>query len=298
MSTRFNLNRLAYFVATIEEGTITGASDALGVSKAVVSKQLQLLEHEVNTSLLLRNTRRLNPTEAGLSFYEDAKSALTHASNAFERVQELDKKPRGRLRVTAPVDYGVAHVAPFAARFQSLFPDVMVDLNLSDETIDLVQERFDVSFRIGWLKDSSNLARKIQGFKEIPVCTPETLAKAQIENPKDLARVPFVKGQALGPKIEWTFQKGERTQDVSLNMMSEMNITLAIQAFVLHGFAFTILPDFMLQEELDTGRLVHILPEWALREGGVFTVTPPGQVRSNALKRFLEMARSELGLHR
>ena len=138
MISRFNLNRLSYFVATIEAGTITRAAESLGVSKAVVSKQLQLLEHEVGTALLLRNTRKLRPTEAGLVFYESAKGALTQAANAFEQVQERDKQPRGRLRVACPVDYGVSHVAPFAARFQEIYPNVEVELSMSDETVDLI----------------------------------------------------------------------------------------------------------------------------------------------------------------
>ncbi|MEM9279765.1 MAG: LysR family transcriptional regulator, partial [Pseudomonadota bacterium] len=159
---KHNLNRLAYFVATIDAGTITGAAEALGISKAVVSKQLQLLEDELRTPLLLRNTRRLQPTEAGLVFYEDARSALTHAENAYERIQERDNKPKGRLRITAPVDYGVSRIAPFLARFREAYPEVSVDLQLTDAQIDIIEERCDLAFRIGWLKDSTHLSRKLQ----------------------------------------------------------------------------------------------------------------------------------------
>lgn len=295
MSARYNFNRLAYFVATIDAGTITGAASALGVSKAVVSKQLQLLEEELETALLMRNTRRLQPTEAGLAFYEDAKSALTQANNAYERVQERDKKPKGRLRITAPVDYGISYVAPFVARFQATYPDVSVDLQLTDAQLDIIEERCDLAFRVGWLKDSNNLARKLQDFDEIAVCSPETQSRVQVADPEDLVSLPFIRIHALAGKADWAFRRGKKTQSVRLNPVTEMNITLAIRALILEGFAFSILPDFLLQADLESGRLCRLLPDWSIRSGGVYTVTHPGRVRSNALLRFLEMSHSELG---
>lgn len=298
MDIRHNLNRLTHFVATVEAGTITGAANALGISKAVVSKQLQLLEQDLGTTLLLRNTRHLKPTDAGLLFYEDAKSALTQANNAYERIQERDKKPKGRLRITAPVDYGVSYVAPLVARFMEAYPDVTVDLFLSDAQLDIIEQRYDLAFRIGWLKDSSNMAKKLHDFEEIAVCTPDTLKKAEVTRPEDLSKLPFVLSHVLAGKTDWTFTRANEKREVSMRLVSEINITLAIRSFIMEGFSFTILPDFLLKEELAARRLVHLLPEWTLRKGGVYTVTPPGRVRSNALQRFLEMAHNEIGMLR
>ncbi len=298
MDIRYNLNRLTYFVATIDAGTITGAAAALGISKSVVSKQLQQLEQEVETPLLLRNTRHLQPTEAGLTFYEDAKSALTQVNNAYERIQERDKKPKGCLRITAPVDYGVSHVAPFVARFRETYSDVMVDLHLTDSCIDIIEERYDLAIRIGWLKDSSNLARKLQSFDAIPVCTPQTFEQARPEKPEDLAKLPFAQSHSLDGKLEWAFHRAEEIQVVPINVVLETNITMAIRAFIMEGSAFTILPDILVQKELAAGDLIRLVPSWSLSSGGIYTVTPPGRVRSNALQRFLELAHSKAGLSR
>lgn len=295
MDIRYNLNRLAYFVATVDAGTITAAATQLGVSKAVVSKQLQILEQEVGTPLLLRNTRHLQPTDAGLGFFKEAKSALTQANNAYEKVLDRDQKPKGRLRITAPVDYGVSHVAPFVARFQDAYPDVIVDLFLSDMQLDLIEDRYDVAFRIGWLKDSSNLAKKLRDFEEIAVCTPATFEKIGAIEPDDLAEVPFVLSHALGGQTGWTFTKDGETQTVQFNIKTHLSIMFAIRAYLMEGTAFSIMPDFLIEDDLAAGRLVRLVPDWALRKGGVFTVTPPGQVRSNALKRFLEMGHTEIG---
>ncbi|WP_299598198.1 LysR family transcriptional regulator [uncultured Tateyamaria sp.] len=296
MSRRYNLNRLSHFVATVDAGTITGAAEALGISKAVVSKQLQRLEEDVGTPLLLRNTRHLQPTAAGRQFYEDAKSALTQANNAFERVQDRDRVPKGTLRITAPVDFGVSYVAPFLAKFQDTYPEVMVDLHLSDGLVDIIEDRFDLAFRIGWLTDSSNLARKLLDFEVIAICSPTTAARANIREPEDLSEIPFVQSSVMSGRTEWVFEKDTQSKAVSPNVISEINITLAMVAHVMNGYCYTVLPDFLLKDDLRQGRLKRLLPDWSLMKGGVYTVTPPNRVRSNALKRFLELAHQNISV--
>lgn len=290
MSKRYNFNRLAHFIATIEAGTITGAANQLGISKAVISKQLQLLEEDIGTPLLTRNTRHLQPTAAGSLFYEDAKSALTLAHNAYERIQERDKKPKGTLRITAPVDFGVSHLSPFIAKFKDIYPDVLFEVSLTDRMVDIIEDRYDLAFRIGWLSDSANLAKKLGDFEEIAVCSPATFTKLNIKAPNELETIPFLRSQAFSGKTDWTFNNGDKSQIVVTQLAAEMNITLALKAYVMNGFCFTILPDFLVREELKQGTLKQLLPEWGLRRGGVYTVTPPSRVRSNALQRFLEMA--------
>jgi DNA-binding transcriptional LysR family regulator len=290
MSTRYNLNRLAYFVATIDEGTITAAAERLGVSKAVVSKQLQLLEADVGVGLLLRNTRNLQPTEAGRALYAKGKAAVLQASDAFESVMERDSTPRGRLRVTAPVDYGIIHVAPLVARFCEIYPDVEIDLVLADERVDLIESRFDLSFRLGWLEDSGNVARKLRDFEEIAVATPATLHRFPVRQPEDLCAMPFIANSALAGLSNWDFTRGAETRTVALRIGTSMNVTFAIRMAITSGAAFTILPDFLAEADLASGKLQRLLPDWSLRRGGVYTVTASGRVRGNALRAFLAMA--------
>ena len=298
MSSRLNLNRLAHFVAIIDAGTITGAAAALGISKAVVSKQLQLLEDDVGRPLMLRNTRHLQPTAAGQAFYEEAKSILMQAENAYLRVQDKDSTPKGRLRITAPVDFGTTDVAPLIARFQADFPQVVCDLILSDDILDMVEQRIDLAFRIGWLSDSSNLARKLLDFEAIAVCSPETARDWQISAPEMLVDKPFVNSTAIAPGTTWQFRKGTDVQALTPHHTAQINNSLAMVAYVKSGPTFTILPDYLLRRDLQTQRLVHLLPDWTIRAGGIFTVTPPNRVRSTALHRFLEQANRELKTER
>lgn len=294
MDVRYNLNRLTYYVATIDAGTITGAALRLGVSKAVVSKQLQILETEIGTPLLSRNTRQMTLTDAGAEFYQEAKSALTLAHEAYERVLERDREPKGSLRITAPVDFGISHVAPFIARFQERFPKVAIDLVLSDTRIDLVRERFDLGFRIGWLEDSSNRARKLRDFEEVLVCSPKTRDLLNLKCPTDLSCATYVANSVLQNTTEWTFTKGQDVEKVTLSPRAHLNATLAIRAYLKESCAFSMLPNFTIENEFADGSLVRLLPEWSLRTGGVFTVTPPTKVRSNALKRLLELVHSQM----
>ncbi len=292
---RNNLNRLAHFVAIIEAGTITGAAETLGISKAVVSKQLQLLEQDIGAPLVVRNTRHLQPTDAGRQFYEDAKSAITQANNAYERVQERDNTPKGVLRITAPVDFGVIYVAPFIAQFHDKYPDVKIDLHLTDNVVDIIEDRYDLAFRIGWLTDSSNLARKLLDYETIAVCSPKTAKRINAKHPQDLNDVPFINSEVFSSQRFWTFERNGKSENVTARVVSEMNINLAIKACVIEGYSYTIFPDFLVQQELNDGRLEHLLPDWSMRKGGVYTVTPPSRIRSNALQRFLDMTYEILG---
>ncbi len=290
MSTRYNLNRLAYFVATLDEGTITAAAKQLGVSKAVVSKQLQLLEEEIGVGLILRNTRNLQPTEAGRALYAKGKAAVLQANDAFESVMERDAIPRGRLRITAPVDYGLIHVAPLVARFCETYPDVEIDLVLADEQMDLIESRFDLAFRVGWLQESSNLARKLHDFEEIAVATPATLQRFPIREPEDLHTILFIANSAFAGLTKWVFTRGTETRSVPLRIGSTMNVTFAVKTAIANSAAFAILPDFLTETDLASGRLQRLLPDWSLRRGGIYTVTAPGRIRNNALRAFLSMA--------
>ncbi len=288
MDNRYNLNRLAYFVATVEEGTITAAAERLGLSKAVVSKQLQLLEEDVGIALLHRNTRSMKPTDAGAAFYTKSKAVLIQATEAFDLVLERAQVPTGRLRVAAPVDYGVAHVAPLVAKFRDRYPRVDVELILGDDVVDLIDQRYDLAFRVGWLTDSSNLARKLKDFEELVVCSPETLKNHQITKPEDLATLPFIANLAIGGQTKWTFNRGRSAKTVEMQQAISMNITLAIRNTVLAGSAFTILPDLLVNQDIAEGKLIRLLPDWSLRTGGVYIVSPPSRLRSSAVQAFLD----------
>ncbi|MEL6508232.1 MAG: LysR family transcriptional regulator [Pseudomonadota bacterium] len=283
-----NLNRLAYFVAIAEEGTITAAAVRLRVSKAVVSKQLQLLEDDLGATLVLRNSRHFSLTETGETFYEAARAAVAQAKDAFHLVRKGQEEPSGELRITAPLEFGVGYVAPAVAEFSLLYPALKIDLTLSDTRFDPVEARFDIAFRVGWLEDSSNTARKLTGFSQVVVAAPsivETFGTPQTLD--DLARLPFIENRALKTpsKLPFTDERG-RSRDIVFQPSVTGDSTQAVLSVVKAGGGIANMPDFIVVDALSNGDLVALLPEFALPSGTISAVFPPTAYRSAATRRF------------
>ncbi|SIN67221.1 DNA-binding transcriptional regulator, LysR family [Parasphingorhabdus marina DSM 22363] len=285
-----NLNRLAYFVAIAEEGTITAAAARLRVSKAVVSKQLQLLEDDLGATLVLRNTRHFHLTETGEAFYEAARVAVVQAKDAFHLVRKGRDEPSGELRITAPLDFGIAYVAPAVAAFSLLYPALAIDLTLSDTRFDPVEARFDIAFRVGWLEDSANTARKLTGFSQVMIAAPsivETFGMPQTLD--DLARLPFIENRALKTRSKLTFtdERGQ-IRDITFQPSVSGDTTQAVLAVAKAGGGIANMPDFAVVNALETGKLIDILPEFALPSGTISAVFPPTPYRSAATRKFTD----------
>lgn len=282
-----NFNRLAYFVAVVDAGTITGAADALNISKAVVSKQILTLEEELGTALLHRNTRHLHPTDVGLRFYEQAKAALSQAQEAYAEVQSGRAAPKGHLRVTAPMDYGTLHLAPLVAQFVQDNQDVTVDLHLSDARLDPVEHHFDLSFRVGWPSDSSNQMRKAGDFEEWVVGSPSLVDVVQ--EPEDLTELSFIANAALKNATDWRFTKGREHRGVTVKAPFTLNASPAISRAIASSECFSILPDFLVFDDVLLGRLVRLLPHWSLRTGGIYAITPPTKHKPLAVRALTDL---------
>ena len=284
-----NFNRLNYFVAVVDAGTITGAADTLRISKAVVSKQILTLEEELGTTLLHRNTRNLYPTDAGRRFYEQAKAALVQVQEAYVEVQSGRVVPEGDFRITAPIDYGTLHLAPLVAQFVQDNKKVSIDLHLSDQHLDPVEHHFDLSFRLGWPSDSSNQMRKIAQFEEWVVASPNLTA--DVSEPQDLSSLSFVANAALKNATEWQFEKDGRVCNVSVNSSLKVNASPAITNAIVATGHISVLPDFLVFDEVSSGRMVRLLPDWSLRSGGIYAMTPPTRHKPMAIKALIDLVK-------
>ena len=204
-----NLNRLAYFAAVVDAGSFTRAAERLGITKAVVSQQVARLERDVGTTLLIRTTRRVHPTEAGRTFHARCLNVLQQAEDAFDELAQAAAEPTGTLRIAAPNDYGTSAVVPVVAAFSARYPACRVELTLGDETIDLASGGMDVAIRVGWLADSSLQARRIGTFRQFMVCGAEFAGRFKAGEPQDLAGLPFVANMALREPLLWQFSRGD-----------------------------------------------------------------------------------------
>ena len=286
-----NLKRLAYFAEVVETGSFTAAAERLGITKAVVSQQVARLEEAFQTTLLVRTTRSVRPTEEGRAFYERCARILLETQEAFDGLNADDRAPSGTLRLTAPFDYGVAMVVPALAEFQQLFPACRADLSISDRTLDPVEKDIELAIRVGWLADSGLRARRIGTFQQLLVGTPEQAASLGPEaEPAALTALPFVANSILKEPLAWRFSRAEKMQQVVMPVaVLAIDATLGVLEAVTAGVGVSVLPDFAVQKHLGDGRLVRLLPSWNLEEGGIYAVTPATRFQTTRVKAFLDV---------
>lgn len=285
-----NLNRLAYFAAVVDAGSFTRAAERLGITKAVVSQQVARLERDVGTTLLIRTTRRVQPTEAGQMFHARCVLILREAEDAFDALAQTAVEPTGTLRITAPNDYGTSSIVPVVTAFTARYPACRVELTLSDQMIDLVSGRMDMAVRVGWLTDSSLRARRIGSFQQFMVCDVDFARRITATEPEDLAGLPFVANTALREPLLWQFSRGDlERRVVRMQATIAIDATPAVLAAVRTGGGLSVLPDFLARDDLAAGRLVQVLPEWRLPSGGIYTVYPAARFRLPKVTTFVEM---------
>jgi DNA-binding transcriptional LysR family regulator len=289
-----NLNRLAYFAAVVETGSFTRAAENLGITKAVVSQQVAKLEQEVGCTLLLRTTRSVRPTDAGRSLHARCVVILREAAEGLDELAESVTSPRGTLRLTGPLDYGTCVLVSVVAEFSRLYPQCDVVLALSDNKVDL--QTIDLAVRVGWLADSSLQTRRIGVFQQHLVCAPSLASRvSRVRDPDDLRELPFVANSSLGEPLVWRFTSAAREQrTVHMRSTFAIDATPAVHAAVLAGAGLSVLPDYLVEADLASGRLRRVLPEWSPRRGGIHAVFPVARFRPAKVGRFVElMIRSE-----
>lgn len=286
-----NLRRLAYFVAVVETGSFTAAAERLGITKAVVSQQVARLEREFRTSLLVRTTRKVQPTELGQAFYLRCAMILREAENAFDDLTETSTEPSGMLRLTAPFDYGVGIVVPAIAAFTRRYPACKVDAILSDQALDLMSGNIELAIRVGWLAETSLQARKIGSFRQLLVASPAMQSQvARLTLPQDIANLPFIANTALRDHLTWNFSRNEiERQVVNVQASIFLDATLAVREAVCQGAGLSVLPDYAVADDLAAGRLIQVLPQWHLPSGGIHAVFPAARFRPAKVRAFVDL---------
>lgn len=282
----------AVFAKVAETGSFARAASDLGTSKATVSKAVSRLEARIGARLFNRTSRRLALTEAGRAAKLSAARILAEGEAAEAEATESAAAPRGRVRLSAPMSFGVAHVAPRLPEFLAAHPEVSVDLHLSDAVVDLVGEGFDLGLRIADLPDSSLRARRLCPIRRSVVAAPAYLDRhGRPEHPGDLARHACL-GYAYLPKPDrWRFQGPDGAEAaVSVAGPLQANNADALAPALRAGLGLAVQPDFLIWDDLQAGRLERVLTGWSLGEIALHLVTPPGEprpARTTALAGFL-----------
>lgn len=285
-----NLNRLAVFVSVVETGSFTAAARRLGLTKTMVSTHVQRLEAEVGASLLNRTTRHVGLTDVGEVFFDASRRIVRDAQEAISIAGKDGHEPQGTLRVTAPVDYGAAVVAPVAASLSIQYPKLRIDLMTVDRVVDLVSEGMDIAIRLGQLADSTYRATRIGGFTQWLVASPEMFGERAIPDQlDDLTDCRFVALSVLPHPTSWVFESPDKSKHpIRWDAVMSANTATAVREIAIAGGGLAVLPDFAVAEPVASGRLLRILPNWRLPSVGIHAVFPSARQQRKKTRVFID----------
>ena len=269
-----DLAGLIAFVRVAELGSFVRASESLDLSKAAVSKQVAALERRLGARLLQRTTRQLSLTEAGQLYLQHAQTALAAARAAQDAVADTQTAARGRLRVTAPMSFGLLHVAPWIGDFLKAYPEIDLDLQFDDRTRDIVHEGFDVALRISAQLDTSSLvARRIAATRVLLCAAPEYLEmRGRPTHPSQLHAHSCLHFSLTPLGRAWELKHGEETMRLALTTRLEANSSIALRAAAVSGAGLARIPEFSIANDIASGRLEVVLPEWRFADLGIYAV--------------------------
>ena len=263
------------FAAVVDAGSFAGAADALGISKPTVSRQVSELEFRLGARLLQRTTRKLSLTSEGEVFYGRCKAVLDDVEAAEAEVASSAGQATGVLRVNAPVSYGLKRLAPLWGPFMRRHPNVRLDVTLSDRFVDLVEEGYDLAVRIARLPSSSLVSRQLATTRLILCASPQYLrVHGTPVHPSELARHEVLAYNLLATGDSWSLKGPEGTVSVKVDARLWTNSGDTCREVALTYGGIILQPSFLVDEDLRTGTLVEILPEYRSAELGIHAVYP------------------------
>ncbi|HFT1961708.1 TPA: LysR family transcriptional regulator [Enterobacter ludwigii] len=294
MSRKFDyLGDVEVFIAVVEHGSFTAAAVALSTTPSVLSRAVSRLETRLGRQLLQRTTRRVGLTEAGRVYLEQARSAFSLLDEAERDGQGQEGDLTGRVRMSVPTTYGHYRLPPLLARFSQHYPRVQVDLNITNRNVDLIAEGFDLAIRLGQMPDSGLVARKLEDAALLLVASPAYLHR--MGTPKtldDLHRhmcLPFILPRT-GRIAPWVFREDERDVDwLPASPIETSDDVLGVVSLAEHGMGICQSYEFIVQDRIQRGQLVEVLPHLRGRSRPFSVIFAPHRRQSAATRAMIDL---------
>ncbi|WP_438301493.1 LysR family transcriptional regulator [Pseudomonas sp. NMS19W] len=286
------LTLMATFVKAVELGTFSAVADELNLSPQMVGKQVKLLEQHLGVSLLNRTTRKQSLTDFGRTFYQRAKMILADMEAAEEMAAVTRGVPSGRLRINAPVTFGVSTLSPRLLEYMVRYPQVSVDLALSNELVDLVDGGYDAVFRIGELADSGLKALPLMPYQMVLCAAPSYLARRPpIATPWDLQEHECLAFAYSDGRSHLRFEGPEGCIDVPIKSRLTINQGDPLLAGAIAGLGVVMLPLELVKDSLRSGTLVSVLPQYKVPVSPMSLLYSPDRRLTPKLRSFIDFAR-------
>ncbi|HBV75658.1 MULTISPECIES: LysR substrate-binding domain-containing protein [Vibrio] len=272
---------ISEFVAVAETGSFTLAAKHLSVSTAQISRQVNQLEKRLSVKLFYRTTRQVKLTDIGQNYFEQCQAILEQLKEAELSVTNLNHSLQGQLKISVPIAYGESHIAPLINDFCLLYPDLNIELWLTNQLVDLTEEKVDLAIRLGALDDSSMMAKKLRPRQQYLCASPKYLRQhGQPESLNDLKHHNCL----VGTLDYWRFHNRKLTVNGSL----KCNNGYALLDAALKGIGIVQLPDYYVESYLESGQLVSVLPHIQTKNDGVWAVYPHNHHLSTKVRLLLD----------
>jgi DNA-binding transcriptional LysR family regulator len=290
------LDAMRLFVRVVEMGSFSAVANQLNVARSVVTRQVAALEAHLGTKLLARSTRRLTLTSAGTLYLEKCRVILNLVDAAETDVAEDRGTPRGAIRLSLPMIYGVKRLAPLLLAFAEQHPEVELSMDFSDRRAKLVEEGIDLSIRITRRLEPNDIVRKLGTCRLLAVAAPDYLLRhGRRKHPADLAGHECLGYRQDTGSQPWTFEADGRMQDFFVPIRLDASNGEVLAGAALRGMGITLQPDFIVASQMADGHLEQVLADFATPELGIYAVLPSNRHVPYRVRRLIEFLAERLG---
>ncbi|NRA23670.1 MAG: LysR family transcriptional regulator [Oleispira sp.] len=281
------LKSMVVFAQVVEQGNLTAAAKHIGLSRAVVSYHIKKLESQLGVKLLNRSTRSIALTEAGSAYYQSCRIIAEQASSANQKMENLKNEPEGLLKITCPVNVGLQMVVPALNEFRRLYPKIELDVMLTDEVVNIIQEGIDLAIRGAPLPDSGLQASKLSTLQTCLCGSPSYFNKhGRPTSPAELEQHNWVIYKLTSRAIE--LRKGNRSYSIAVKGSISTNNAAARTAFIEGGHGLGRIPIYDARPKIQAGSLELIMDDYQLKNIDIYGVFPPGSTGSKKLRLLID----------